>query len=258
ECASVEEGIGYIFKNQKSNIKYQKLNTESRKDERFKSQKSKVKSQILNVKSQKSNVKSQKVEESKGQIYAAVAGLSGRINNISVIPNDIFIYPDGGLSDYYAYRFLSGELSFDEGEVPGDYSLLISFGPYCLFEGEGGEVAFAVIGGFSRDEILERFIRAQEKLGETGVEEEYDIQNPYLERLEVYPNPFIKRLNICLKSSLEDKIMIYDIAGRLVSILQVDNTDSKITGTVWDAEGVTSGIYFISTPQTVRKVVKLR
>ncbi len=244
EYARVEEGIGYIFKNQKSNIKYQKLNTESRKDERFKSQKSKV--------------KSQKVEESKGQIYAAVAGLSGRINNISVIPNDIFIYPDGGLSDYYAYRFLSGELSFDEGEVPGDYSLLISFGPYCLFEGEGGEVVFAVIGGFSRDEILERFTRAQDKLGEMGVEEENDIRNPYLEILEVYPNPFIKRLSISLKSSLEDEIRIYDIVGRLVSILQVDNTDGKITGTVWDAEGVTSGIYFISTPQTVRKVVKLR
>ncbi len=193
-------------------------------------------------------------------LYTAIAPIYGDVKNISVIENEIYIYPEGGLSDYYAYRFLSGELSFENGEIPGDYSLLLSFGPYYI-EGKR-EVAFAIVGGFSMDDIENSVSRAKQVYNAVGIEEENlrftidDLQ------LKVYPNPFRGKTTIGFSvsgigySQKSEKLhpapctlypvslKIYDLSGRMVKTLVDGKVEAGHHSVKFDGSSLPSGIYF--------------
>ena len=57
--------------------------------------------------------------------------------------------------------------------------------------------------------------------------------------LFVYPNPFNSSTTITVNGSQETEIDIYDITGRLMTVLCTKNRRA-----VWDAEGLSSGVYF--------------
>jgi hypothetical protein len=60
--------------------------------------------------------------------------------------------------------------------------------------------------------------------------------------LSAYPNPFNAATTISVAGAEESMIEIFDIAGRRVAALQAENGCA-----VWEAEGMSSGVYFART-----------
>ncbi len=188
----------------------------------------------------------------KDSLYAAIVPLSGALKNLSVIDNTVFIHPDGGLSDYNAYRFLKGDLSFDDGDIPGDYSFVMSFGPYLLLEEK--VIAYAIMGGLSMDDIIESVSRARAIYKIVGIEENENYELRIMDYgLKVYPNPFREKTVISYRLSVIGNqpitISIYDLAGRLIRTLPITDHRLPITEVTWDGKDedgrkLASGIYF--------------
>ncbi len=71
--------------------------------------------------------------------------------------------------------------------------------------------------------------------------------------LSAYPNPFNSSAILSLNNMADAEISIYDITGRLVETLKADKGQS-----VWDASGVSSGVYFARVQDSgLSKSIKL-
>ena len=73
-----------------------------------------------------------------------------------------------------------------------------------------------------------------------GVPNEYSLKNPY-------PNPFnpVTRIEYSLPNAINVSIIVYDLLGRQVEVLQNGVMNSGNYNVVWDASQYSSGIYFI-------------
>jgi hypothetical protein len=70
---------------------------------------------------------------------------------------------------------------------------------------------------------------------------------PFIFNLECYPNPFNSSLDIRfeMRDASEVELKVFDISGREVAALGTGHWalgEDKVT---WNAEGITSGIYFV-------------
>jgi len=81
---------------------------------------------------------------------------------------------------------------------------------------------------------------------------------------EPYPNPFNPSTSINWELPMVSKytLEIYDLAGHLVQTLESGSAPAGKYHTIWQAQGVASGIYFVrlSTPSftQTRKVMFLK
>ncbi len=69
----------------------------------------------------------------------------------------------------------------------------------------------------------------------------------YISLLKNYPNPFnpVTTIQLTVKTNEFGSLKIYDISGKLTEILFEDEWISGTNEFVWNADGVSSGIYFI-------------
>ncbi len=83
--------------------------------------------------------------------------------------------------------------------------------------------------------------------GGVGVEEGF-FPNTQYDRLEAYPNPFIRFSVIGYRLSVKDRVSlkIYDLTGRLVRTLVNDEMDAGYHTVRLDTRLLSSGIYFIN------------
>ena len=81
--------------------------------------------------------------------------------------------------------------------------------------------------------------------------------------LEIYPNPVVDKLNVCINSKLNQKvtISIFDLNNQLIIEKERLLTGSGVNNFVFDLKQLSKGTYccIIRTPQFVnyQKIIKL-
>jgi hypothetical protein len=87
---------------------------------------------------------------------------------------------------------------------------------------------------------------------DTGTDERPNII-PRMSSISAYPNPFNSNTTISLNYNDTAPISIYDITGRLITILHAEKGKA-----VWEAKGIASGIYFaLAQKEDISKGIKL-
>ncbi|HID93187.1 MAG TPA: T9SS type A sorting domain-containing protein, partial [bacterium (Candidatus Stahlbacteria)] len=186
------------------------------------------------------------------QPYVGVKLLDGPVSNITIIHNPTYVYPDTGLADTTAFKFLSGEISLDLATAADDYSVMVAAGPFNLDVGDSTFVAFAVLGGDNLIDLKRNAIAAQEKYNQVvGIEEVASSSISSFTLFEAVPNPMGSKTTIGYQILEESKVTlgIYNICGQLVKTL-VDAVQAPgHKSVIWNGENskgykVASGIYF--------------
>ncbi len=184
--------------------------------------------------------------------YVGIKLLEGEPSNITIMSNPTYVWPTIDLADTTAFKFLSGELSFQEAENDTDYSVLVSAGPLDLSPGDSVIVAFAFLGGENLTDLLTNADAAQEKyLNIVGIEEPtISLSNNFI-LLPTAPNPANNEVSIRYSLSRETKVSltVYNIAGRIVTQLVNKTEEPGFKEVIWngtDSKGkkVASGVYF--------------
>jgi|GEM_PF-968157 len=184
--------------------------------------------------------------------YVGVSLLEGEPSNVTIISNPNYVWPTEGLADTTAFKFLSGELNFQEVVDASDYSIMVSAGPFDLSPGDSVMVAFAFLGGENLTDLLTNADAAQEKyLNIVGIEEPtISLSNNFI-LLPTAPNPANNEVSIRYSLSRETKVSltVYNIAGRMVTQLVNKIEESGLKEVIWngtDGRGkkVASGVYF--------------
>jgi len=184
--------------------------------------------------------------------YVGVSLLEGELSNVTIISNPTYVWPDTGLADTTAFKFLSGELNFQEVVDANDYSIMVSAGPFDLSPGDSSVVAFAFLGGENLTDLLTNADAAQDKyLNIVGVEEPtISLSNNFI-LLPTAPNPANNEVSIRYSLSRETKVSltVYNIAGRIVNQLVNKTEEPGLKEVIWDGRDnrgrrVASGVYF--------------
>jgi hypothetical protein len=165
-----------------------------------------------------------------------------------------------GFSDAEKLQFMNSGFTDIHDSTPGDYSQLLTVGPYTLAPAESEVVAFAFVVGESLTEI-----RAQADLAFgmypqlTGViDDQADLPGSIMLN-QNYPNPFNNNTVISFNAPEPTSLSIFDINGRLVKEFQVESAGyHELT---WQGENmagqkVVSGVYFYSIGNGAKLVSK--
>jgi len=182
-------------------------------------------------------------DEMEGGVYVGVVLLTDLGCVISTINNEDHIYPNAGITDTDQLKFMKGELMFGD-QTRGDYSVVVSGGPFNLGKGKSYAVAFAFVGGRSEEELMTNRDKVVEVYEEVGVEE-YVKGEELRKTLEVFPSVGRGRIGVMfsLSHSTEVTLGVYDIAGRLVETLKkgyVEKGNHKV-----ECENMEAGVYFV-------------
>ena len=194
--------------------------------------------------------------------------------NVSIIENPLYVHPEAHVPDEHKIGFLKAsgpEYVVTEADSAGDFSIIVSAGPFTILSGDSVEVAFAILGGQSLEEFethadaaLSTYLGLPVAVPGSGV----DPGGP-LRDLRVVPNPFRASASIRyeLVASQRVSISIFDVAGRLVRRLEPGNQPAGVHAAVWDGgdrsgSPVAPGVYFLrilAGSETLdRRIVKIR
>ncbi len=223
------------------------------------------------------------------QIYFSLVPLSPGSYLSHQIDNALWLYD--GFSDLEKYQFLSGEMprSLDEelmacsqaglsSSENGDWSQLVSWGPFDLSPQESTVVAFGVVGGTGLDELRSNIASAQTRYEcmRTSMEEQNENNTlpGHFSLGQNFPNPFNPSTTIAFElrpeyqiSHIHASVKIYNLRGQLVKTLIDGQLPPGRYEVIWDGtdyggKKVASGIYLytLKTPQgqTTRKMILLK
>ncbi len=171
-------------------------------------------------------------------------------------PND----PNDGFTDDEKWEFLSNGIqtqSLDQTDI----SIMLSGGPFNIGAGESIEVAFAIVGGTSTEEIGAHADAAQllwdntlAGLSPNPVSNEDDFLPAFTFGLsEPYPNPLSGQATIDFElPALSDvQLRVYDLLGREVKTLAQETMRAGKHSITWDGRDnaglkLASGVYMIN------------
>lgn len=191
--------------------------------------------------------------------------------NLTLIDNPTFVWPTACIPDADKYAFLAASDPHHiqpEGGLPSDYGSLVSFGPFPLAPQQTQDVAFAIVGGVSLDDLRANALRAEERYAEGSASVVPGTARP-APALSCVPNPFSGRTSVRFNLGRPAGIQlgVYDVAGRLVRSL-ADGWQQAGTGVIaWDGlqtDGTRapSGIYFVrlhsGTRERATRVMRIR
>jgi len=153
-----------------------------------------------------------------------------------------------GFTDVEKWETLSsGVAKSDAG--PNDISFVSGAGAYNIKAGDSIEVAFAIAGGYSLDELRTSVENARNKYLSliTSVNEIENGIPKVFALAQNYPNPFNPTTTI--KFSIPEneknvKLTVYDLLGREVATLVNDQLTAGNYEVNFDASNISSGIYF--------------
>ncbi len=208
--------------------------------------------------------------QSLGYIMDLSTGVSVGVKAITHYPYsyaaiDNFVSFGDGFSEAEKFRFMTSRFENVSYSAPGNYSHLITVGPFVLPAGESEVAAFSFVAGSDINELI---ANAELSLalypGRTDIAADEPLPSEY-NLLTNYPNPFNGSTIIELGEKGDDGqvISIYDIAGRLVKMLPV----SGLKQVTWDGSDehgndLAAGIYFArlssDSKTAVRKLVYLK
>jgi hypothetical protein len=171
-----------------------------------------------------------------------------------------------GFSEEEKIQFMTEGFMQTELLTPGNYSNLLTVGPYDIPEGDSEVVAFAFVAGESLNEICYQADQAFWMYPGLTVVDNINSELPRdINLSQNYPNPFNNSTSIDVITRAPAQLVIYDITGRRVREFDIDKVGtSRIIwdGTNNDGKNVVSGVYFyrlVSDNQSVaRKMILLK
>jgi len=180
------------------------------------------------------------------------------IANVTMIPNQIYIWPAQHMADQDKFAFLAAadaDHVFPEAQDPDDWSALVSFGPFDLVPGETREVAFALLGGEGLDGIMAAAELARlfftEGISGTG-EPPASASAGKPGELRVLRNPFSSETQVELRLPARGGIdlSVFDVRGRWLRNLAHGLREAGEYTVAWDGRTATgrdvpAGTYFL-------------
>lgn len=171
--------------------------------------------------------------------------LTGPVASYAAIDNNATV--SDGFSEAEKFGFITSGFNQTAFDVPGDYSHLMSAGPFIVPPGQSVVVAFSLVGGNNLDELQANSTQsARLYLESSGTSDDPALPNE-ISIMTNYPNPFngATRISLSGQANPEEVISIYSIEGRLVREIPMRGSGSVI----WDGAGndgapVCSGVYF--------------
>ncbi len=195
-------------------------------------------------------------------VSVGVKTITSHASSYAAIDNSGLL--DDGFTDQEKFDMMRSGFDNVSYSIPGNYSHLITVGPYRLDPGEFEVVAFAFVAG---DDLNELIANAQIAFllypGLTGTESAEVLPKSF-SVISNYPNPFNGSTIIKVSGDLRKNqlLNIYDIAGRLVNDLPLDGQDRIVwDGTDRNGAEVAAGIYFARLSHAgspVRKMIFLK
>jgi hypothetical protein len=195
-------------------------------------------------------------------VSVGIRAVTSNPYSYAAIDNASVLYD--GFSEAEKYDFMISRFENVSYEAPGNYSHLMSVGPYAIPPGEFEVIAFSFVAGDDVDELI-----ANAELsfamypGLTGISSDEPSPKNF-NFISNYPNPFNGNTVIELNGIADDNLAveIYDIAGRLVKSIATGG-EQRIVWDGTDAGGnnVAAGIYFArisSGEANVRKMIYLK
>jgi subtilisin family serine protease len=195
-------------------------------------------------------------------VSVGVKVITAQASSYAAIEN--FGLLDDGFSDAEKYYIMTSGFENVSYSDPGNYSHLITCGPWSINPGESEVVAFAFVAGDDLDDLV---LHAREAFfiypGLTGSTTDDNIPSRS-GLITNYPNPFNGNTVIELYGDFEGSraVNIYDIGGRLVRSLSLSGENRIIwDGLDGDGNEVAAGIYFARSAGAeacVRKMLLLK
>jgi M6 family metalloprotease-like protein len=184
--------------------------------------------------------------------YVGIKLIEGDLSNVAIVHNPTYVWPDEGLADTTAFKFMAGEITLDSTTASDDYSMMVSSGPFDIDIGDSTVVAFTLLGGDDLADLQANADAAQSKYGQVGIEELASSPVPiYFELFQAAPNPMGDKTTIGYQISQESKVTLnlYNISGQLVKTLVNAVQVPGYKSVVWNGKDnkgykVASGIYF--------------
>ena len=166
-----------------------------------------------------------------------------------------------GFTDTEKWEFISGGLQTSEVSNT-DVSTLMSSGPHAIPAGGSAEIVFAMVGGFTLEELqansdtaLALWENTLSGLSPNPVSNEEVIDQPAFdfELGDAFPNPVLQSTTIPfqLEAASTVRLEIFDVLGRSVRLLVDESLSAGPQSVVWDGTGddgqsLASGVYFYS------------
>jgi C1A family cysteine protease len=178
-------------------------------------------------------------------IYAGVTLLDplDLFANASTILNSDFV--QDGMTDTNQYKFMNRTHHFGFQHTY-DFSVMVSSGPFDLNPGESRIVAFAVVGGMSKQDIEAHADAARNCYQQITVEEKPGTMFQDV-NLITTPNPASKKvvISFSLAQPCEGNVRIYDLSGRLVHSFGQNEFKPGVHQLEWDTSGTRRGLFFV-------------
>ncbi len=130
-------------------------------------------------------------------------------------------------------RLAAGSVSVTGNDVIN----VMGAGPYNVAPGQSIVVAFALIAGDDLIDLQSGAVAAQIKYN--GLATGINGNNQIVGSVSVYPNPATDKINVNVKNTYDNDVMVYDINGKLIY-------QNKITAsTIINTEKWSRGVYFV-------------
>jgi hypothetical protein len=191
-------------------------------------------------------------------VSVGVKTITSHASSYAAIDNSGLL--EDGFTDQEKFDLMRSGFDNVSYSTPGNYSHLITVGPYRIEPGEFEVVAFAFAAGDDLNELISNAELAFFLYPGLTETEFTEILPESFSVITNYPNPFNGSTIIEVSGDLlENQVLnIYDIAGRLVSDLPLDGRGRVVwDGTDRNGAEVAAGIYFARLSEGDSKVRKM-
>ena len=203
---------------------------------------------------------------STGSDYRGIAVLNSEgATAFRAIKRKTYLDDGDGFSTADKWEFMTGGIVDSSSYLSDpDHSNLIATGPFSVSPDDTIEVAFAVIGASSLDDLISSAQRAKNVYDNTITSAEEHSDNdrlPYAFELhQNYPNPFnpTTTIEFHLDRNQRVSVTVYNLLGQKVVTLLDKSLNTGTHEVIWDATGHASGVYFYRLKtESVSKVKKM-
>ena len=197
--------------------------------------------------------------------WIGMARVNGDPASVRVIDNAQVVYTQR-FPDNIKYQYLSEGIIIENGESEGDWSLLISAGPFTLSPGQSAQAAFAIGAGDTQEDLAQNMDAARTQYSQT-ITNPIRKPNPEVaswELLPFYPNPYNDWGRIQLLSRQEGivSINLYNILGQKICTVYHGMVKEGLRTFDINSTDLSSGIYYcrLDAPglNVVQRVVLIR
>ena len=145
--------------------------------------------------------------------------------NVSMIPNPLYIWPDGYMLDENKWGFMTAagpEYQVFAAPTPDDYSVIASAGPFDLFPGESREMTYVLAAGDTFEDMLANIAVANEIACSGGLTPadapEHVAELESAVTVSVHPNPARGAVQMSFQTTQRGDVSVdlFDSSGRRV------------------------------------------